>query len=136
MTRVSKVAVKKDVIEDILDSFVSLISDFKDKAEIKAFINDFLTPEERFMLSKRLELAFMVRQGFSWDEIASILKVSKTSINQMKHWISYKKGIEIGVGKLIDKQNKEESVSKVEGILKHIPPLTRSKKDMAKWLSR
>lgn len=108
MTRVSKIPIKKDVIEDLLDSFVTLISDLKNKEEIKAFLKDFLTPEERLMLSKRLALAFMIRQGFSWDEIGGILKVSKTSINQMKNWLHYKKGIEAGIERLVEREEPKQ----------------------------
>ena len=54
----------------------------------------------------------------------------------MKHWLLYKKGISIGVEKLITKQRKEKFDRKERGLLKYIPPLSRSKKDMAKWLNR
>lgn len=136
MPRVSKIPIAKDVYKDLNDSFVDLISIFKDKSEIKKFLEDFLTKEEKLMLEKRLVLAWMIQKGYRWTEIEQVLGVSFTTINQMKHWISYKKGIGIGLGKLQGIEPMRKFGKKLEVISKHIPPLTRSKKDMAKWLSR
>lgn len=136
MPRVSRVLIKKDVYKDLNDSFVDLIATLKDKNEIKRFLADFLTKEEKLMLEKRLILAWMIREGYGWAEIRQALRVSFTTINLMKHWISYKKGIGIGLSRLRGIESMKKFKKKSEGISKHVPPLTRSKKDMAKWLSR
>lgn len=136
MPRVSQVLVDEDVYNDITDSFASLVSDLRKKEEAKVFLSDFLTKEEKLMLSKRLVLILMVKQGYSSNEIQDVLKVSRTTINLMRHWLSYKKGINVGIDKLISIEKRNKSEGKIEGILKHLPPLTRSKKDRAKWLNR
>ena len=136
MPRVSQIPVGKDVYKDITDSFVSAVSDLVKTEEVGRFLSDFLTPEERLMLSKRLVLALLIRQGYSTSDIKDVLKVSRTTINQMRHWLLHKKGIEIGVEKLIARRRKKDSGDKIEDTLKHIPPLTRSKKDIARWLNR
>ncbi len=136
MPRVSRVPIAKDVYKDLNDSFVNLIYSFKDKNEIKKFLDDFLTKEEKLMLEKRLVLAWMIQEGYSWPEIKQYLRVSFTTINLMKHWITYKKGIGIGLNKMKNVGISKKHEKKSESISKHLPPLTRSKKDMAKWLSR
>ena len=136
MPRASKVSVDKAVYKDLFDSFTNLLSDLNDNNQMTKFLNDFLTSEEKLMLSKRLMLALMIHEGYRISEIKEILKVSPTTVILMKHWLLYKKGISIGVEKLITKQRKEKFDRKERGLLKYIPPLSRSKKDMAKWLNR
>jgi len=123
MPRVSRVPIAKDVYKDLNDSFVDLISTLKDKSEIKRFLGDFLTREEKLMLEKRLALALMIKQGYRWEEIRQALRVSFTTINLMKHWISYKKGIEIGLNKLSNAKSSKKYGRKSEGFLRHIPPI-------------
>ena len=136
MPRVSQVPVDRDVYKNITDSFANLVSDLGKKEEAKIFLSDFLTKEEKLMLSKRLVLALMIKQGYSSNEIKEVLKVSRTTITLMKHWLFYKKGINVGINKLISIEKRNKSEDKIEGILKHLPPLTRSKKDTARWLNR
>ena len=136
MPRVSRIPVEKKIYKDIVDSFVGLVTDLNNKDKVKEFLNDFLTEEERLMLSKRLVLALMIRQGHSTNDIQDALKVSRTTINLMRRWISYKKGIEVGLNKMSKVEYGNKSSKESEGILRHIPPLTRSKKDKSKWLSR
>ena len=137
MPRVSRIPVKKYVYKDLLDSFVNLIIDFREETEVKAFLNDFLTPEEKLMLSKRLILALMIKKNFSVEDIRGILRVSKATVHSMKHWLSYKKGIEIGVEKL---RKREKSKRKGGGnrFLKMLELGLSTKRDMrarAKLLS-
>ena len=136
MPRVSKLHINKNVYRDLVDSFIDLIANLREKDQIKRFLDDFLTVEEKLMLSKRLVLAFMVEQKYSWDEIQDNLKVSKTTINLMKHRLSRRRGMLIGINNLVKVDSAGKHKNKEGTILKHIPPLTRSKKDMAKWLNR
>ena len=128
MPRVSRIPVKKDVYKDLLDSFVNLIIDFKEEFEVKAFLNDFLTPEEKLMLSKRLILALMVKKNFSVEDIRGILRVSKATVHSMKHWLSFKKGIKIGVEKL--KKREESRGSGGNRFLKMLELGLSAKRDM------
>lgn len=135
MTRVSRLPVEKDVYEDITQTFYHLIDDLNGD-EARKFFDDFLTEEEKLMLSKRLAVAQLIRQGFDYPEIKGILKVSNGTISGVKHWLKYKKGFEIGLEKVIKRENYGELDRKVGEFLKHMPPTTRSIKARAKWLNR
>ena len=136
MPSVSQVPVDRDVYKNIINSLANLVSGVVKQTEAKIFLSDFLTKEEKLMLSKRLVLALMIKQGYSTNEIKEVLKVSRTTITLMKHWLFYKKGINVGIDKLISIEKRSKSEDRIEGLLKHVPPLTRSKKDMGRWLNR
>ncbi len=136
MPRVSRIPVEKDVHRQLVDFFTSLVAELDNEEEIKIFLTDFLTPEEKLMLSKRLFLMWMLKRGFSSSDIRDILKVSKTTINSMKHQLAYKRGVEVGLQKLAEMENAREFEEKLNAVLKHVPPLTWRGKARARWLNR
>lgn len=135
MTRVSRLPIEKNVYEDSTQTFYRLIDDLEGN-EMGEFFDDFLTEEEKLMLSKRLAVAQLIRQGFDYLEIKGILKVSNGTISGVKHWLKYKKGFKIGLEKVIKREKYSELDRKVREFLKHIPPTTRSNKARARWLNR
>lgn len=50
------------------------------RAEVKFLLDDLLTATERIMLGKRLLIALLLKHGFSYAEIAGVLRVGETTI--------------------------------------------------------
>lgn len=84
MTQVSKRYLQKQVEERILDLFWTSLSTLSTKEKAALFLNDLLTPTEILMLSKRLTIAFMLIKGYEYTSINERLKVSDSTIWNVK----------------------------------------------------
>ena len=106
MPQVSKYPISKDVYERIFDVFLKTLAGLKTKKQVSGFLKEFLTPTEQVMLAKRLAIAFLITKGYSYREIANILRVSVSTIGfaslDLKDGENYKK--------VIDKVLKNEEV--------------------------
>lgn len=87
-----------------LGEFYSMVALLKDREEVKNFLKDLLTLSEVVMLSRRIQIAKMLLEGNTQDEIRRKLKVGFTNINQVEKWVNNGFG---GYKKIIQKyQNK------------------------------
>lgn len=84
MTQVSKRYLQKQVEERILDLFWTSLATLSTKEKVALFLNDLLTPTETLMLSKRLAIAFMLLKGYEYVNINQRLKVSDSTIWNVK----------------------------------------------------
>lgn len=87
MTQVSRRIVNKKVEERILNLFVSSIVLAQNKEVALSLIEDLLTPTERVMLSKRFSISFMLLEGYDYDTIQHVLKVSSSTIGRVALWM-------------------------------------------------
>ena len=107
MTQISKRPVDKDVYYSIRDDFLWVLQSIRNPQDVKAFYYDFFTKTERLMFAKRLAVAMMLYQNFSYDEIVYILHVSTSTINRVSEWLD--KGGE-GTKKLLKKRIQSEEM--------------------------
>lgn len=137
MPRVSAKQLDKDIFNEINSSFVSLISSLKNNNEIEGFLIDFLTKEEKLMLSKRLTLYLMIAKGYDSTFIKEVLKVSKETVRTGQIFI-HTKG-EVFQKILLKMKKSEESKlfwEKVEKILNKISlPMRSDRVSRGKWAS-
>ena len=84
MPRVSRRDVSKTIHGELDDNFAFLISSLSESSEIKQFFQDFLTDEEKTMLTKRLMLHLMLEQGYNQSQIKTVLSMSRETIRVHK----------------------------------------------------
>ncbi len=131
MPRASRKPIKKTLNEELNSYFTSLISSLNRAEDIEQFFKDFLTLEEKKMLTKRLMLHLMLENKYKPSQIEAVLDMSRETIRVHGNiWsrggIVYKKII----GKIAGKEKAKRFWEKVDKILKPIDLALRSKTDM------
>lgn len=131
MPRVSRKRIKKDLDSELKNHFSSLISSLNNSSEIEKFFEDFLTPEEKTMLAKRLMLHLMLENNYRVVEIESVLDISRETVRV--HRNIWSRGGEIYkkiIRKIARKEKAAKFWKKVEKILRPIDLALRAKTDM------
>lgn len=85
MPRASRKPINPTLNKDLEESFSDLISTLQKPSDIKLFLNDFLTKEEKIMLFKRLMLHLMLEKGFKSSEIQITLGIKYETIRVHKN---------------------------------------------------
>lgn len=139
MTRISKFQLTQNQFNEIREHFAFLVSSLSKTDEIENFFEEFLTKEEKIMLTKRLVLFMLLKRNYPPVAIQSALHVSYETIRTYKNQLKYKNST---FHKIIEKLLKKESVvnffKNIEKILKPIDLALRSKTNMrarAKFVS-
>lgn len=126
MSKVSRRFLDKELEERIFEVFLKTIVDIKNTAEAKNFIEDLLSPTEKIMLVKRLAIAVLLTKGNTYEHIDHTLKVSRATIMNVSLWLKHgKSGYRRAVEKIIQTQNKEALLDKIEEILLRLSPPKR-----------
>lgn len=90
MSQVSKYPISRQVYDKIFDVFLKTFVELKSKKKVHDFFDEFLTPTEKIILTKRLAISLLLAKGFDYRNISNILKVSSTTIGGVS--IQYKYG--------------------------------------------
>lgn len=131
MPRASLKRINKDVDLELKDNFAFLISSLSQANEIEQFFRDFLTKEEKIMLSKRLMLHLMLENEYASSQIQSVLGVSDETVRTHKN--IWERGGEIYkkiIAKLARREKTKQFFRQAEKILQKVDTLMRSKTDM------
>lgn len=131
MPRVSRRLLERSVTQEINELFCSMVANLKKATEVEQFLNDFLTTEEKLMLSKRLAVVLLIVEGYDYRLICNILKVSPTTVNTAKQALktkgpAYRRVIET----LVAQEQLREFWEKVNKFMQKLP-LTR--KQLYRW---
>ncbi len=89
MTKVSRLPLRSDVWDRILNLFVGTLADQKDKKKLSKFFDDFFSPTEKIMFAKRLAAAVLVAKKHDYASIRRILRVSPPTIAKLSLKIKY-----------------------------------------------
>ncbi|MFZ2975221.1 MAG: YerC/YecD family TrpR-related protein [Candidatus Moraniibacteriota bacterium] len=87
-----------------LGDFYTMVSLLKNREEAKNFFKDLLTLSEAVMISRRIQIARMLLEGHTYDEIRKRLKVGFNNINQVEKWLNNGFG---GYRKIIEEYQKK-----------------------------
>lgn len=126
MSQISKKPIDANTHNRIVSLFISTIISCDNKEFASSLIEELLTPTEKVVLSKRLSIAYMLLEGYNYDEVQHILRVSRSTVGSVNLWINRKgDGLKILIGRI----KKDETTKKIwdemkEGILEII---TRTK---------
>lgn len=123
MAQVSRYPIHKDVEKRIFEVFKDTIAHLKSSDDIDSFLEDFLSPVEKIMLAKRLSIAVLLVKGYRYPSIATILRVTPStiasvSINLKYAGTGYKKAVE----KILRDEKIDAFWEKIEDFLANIPP--------------
>mgnify|MGYP001561257104 CR=1 FL=1 len=84
MTHISKGRLADDVLRQITDSFLFVLTDIKDKDSMAQFLDSFLSKTEKLMLAKRLALIYLLNERVEETRISEILKTTLANVSRMK----------------------------------------------------
>lgn len=105
MTQVSRRPIKDETLQKIDQLLLESITSCHTKESINEFLDDILTPTEKIMLSKRLAIAYLLRQGHSYEVINKTLKVSNPTIRAVAIIMQLKgKGLKRALIRVTQKQ--------------------------------
>ena len=110
MSQVSRRFVSKKTEERILNLFVSAVVLVQTPKSAVSLIDDLLTPTEKVMLSKRFSIAFMLLEGYDYDQIQAALKVSSATVGRVALWLKTKGA---GIREIRGKIKTNESLKEV-----------------------
>jgi TrpR-related protein YerC/YecD len=96
-----------------LGDFYSMVSLLRSRDEVKNFFRDLLTLSETVMISRRLQIANMLLEGMTYEEIRKKLKVGMTTINQVERWLNNGFG---GYKEIIRRYNRSNVQKEIEKI--------------------
>lgn len=131
MGRVSKQLINRELMEDLEEQLSFIIISFKAKEETRAFLNEFLTKEEKMMLGKRLTLYMMLYKGMTSKQIHDSLSMSYETIRWYKQVYENKPDVfRKEIEKLISREKSKELWNKIERILKPIELAMNARNDM------
>jgi TrpR-related protein YerC/YecD len=110
MAQVSRYLMSDKIKTEINSLFWETISRLDDQTDIADFLEDFLSPTERTVLSKRLAIALMLKKDYSYQAIKKLLKVSQSTIADVNLKLKYSGK---GYHKILDKVLKEQKINKI-----------------------
>jgi len=87
-----------------LGEFYSMVALLKNREEVKSFFKDLLTLSEVVMISRRIQVAKMLLEGYTHEDIRKKLKIGFTTISQVEKWLNNGFG---GYKKIIRKYKKK-----------------------------
>ena len=105
MSQVSKYVLSKDVYNEIFNTFLQTIASLNTKRAVLEFFNEFLTPNEKIMFSKRLAAGLLISEGYDYKEILILLKTSTSTIATFSSFYKYGESYRKVIDKI--KTNKE-----------------------------
>lgn len=118
MRKVSRRYLDKQLAKHISSLFWKSIVDLKTPEEAEAFFKDLLSPTEELMLVKRLAIAILLAQGYTYDLIDDTLKVSRPTIMNVSYWLkSGGSGYQKAVSRILANKKREAILDTVEEII-------------------
>ena len=131
MPRASRNPISKTLSRDLEESFSDLISSLQKSNDIKLFLKDFLTKEEKTMLFKRLMLHLMLEKGYKSSEIQTTLEVRYETIRVHKN--NWERGDEVYksvLRKIASKQKARLIFKRIEGMFDKLDLAMKARSNM------
>lgn len=100
---------------ETLDALYTAAGSISGRDATKAFLKELLTPSERIMLGRRIQIARMLLSGYSQATIGEALKVGPNTIWRVEKWLNgqmpgYKNAIK-GLEKEMKKRNEKREIA-------------------------
>lgn len=73
----------------VVNDLVEVLINFRDKDELRRFLQRLLTPSEIFMLARRLQIAEELIKGKTYLEIREKLKVGFSTCQSVDSWLEH-----------------------------------------------
>lgn len=92
MAQVSKRLLKNEVYNEIFQTLLTTVAKLNTKSRVSDFFDDFLSPTEKVMFSKRLAIGILIAEKRNYSEIKEILKVSGATVARLALLYRYGRG--------------------------------------------
>lgn len=93
----------------LISEFYDAVSCLKNREEIRLFFRDLLSPDEIAMLVRRIEVSFLLRAGFTYQEIQNTLGVGADKIAYVQRTLTrHGEGYELIIERLRKVLRKKE----------------------------
>lgn len=89
MAQVSKYMMSEKIKREINEIFLETFALLYKKEDIINFLEDFFSPTERIVLSKRITIALMLKKGYSYEMIKKLIKVSQPTVADVNLKLKY-----------------------------------------------
>jgi len=91
----------------MIGEFYDVIASLKNREEARLFFKDLLTADEIATLMRRIEVATLLTAGYTYDQIAKLLKVGRGKItNVQKRFSAGGAGYKIIIKRLLENRKK------------------------------
>ncbi len=92
MSQVSRRPLSKELEDRMNEILWKSLAHLGETSEVANFLEDILTPTERTMIMKRLAIALLLSRGWDQESISHYLKVSTTTVQNLKKVSRLSKG--------------------------------------------
>ena len=106
----------------IIGEFYEAVSGLKNKKEVIDFFIGLLTPSEALMMARRIQIAKLILEDKSYDEIKKESRVGTDTINKTDKWLNnsgeeYNKWIRKNFEGLKNKTTKKATTKNIDNLL-------------------
>lgn len=92
MARYNEKKISYPTQERLMDNLCGTLSRLKTKSAIRDFLKDLLNRQERVMLVRRLFIAEMLLDGYTYREIIKQLHCGSPTIARVERWLHFGRG--------------------------------------------
>jgi uncharacterized protein YerC len=123
---------RPEVWNRIFDIFSDTFLRIKDKKRLNDFIDNFLSPSEKIMLSKRLAIAVLLAKGNDYAAIRNTIRVTDGTISKVSLLLkNNNRGLYQAVEEILKRDAGKEFWKELEGMLDY-PSKGRNWSEMRK----
>ncbi|KKQ75863.1 MAG: hypothetical protein US96_C0003G0021 [Candidatus Woesebacteria bacterium GW2011_GWB1_38_5b] len=118
MTQISRHRLTQDRSNRIEDLFIETLANLKNKDVLKNFVNDFFSPTEKIVFSKRLACAVLLYKGHDYQSISDLLHITPNTIAKINLRIQYGgSGLTEVVKLVVNSQAKQVFLEEIKDML-------------------
>jgi uncharacterized protein YerC len=108
MPHVSRHVPEKKITDKIYAELLEHITARGSEKDRSTLCSDLLTPTERIMLAKRLAIICMLGEGYPFEDIQEVLRVSPSTIGRL--WSAIQKGKYVRITQIVRKRKLSDSI--------------------------
>jgi TrpR-related protein YerC/YecD len=98
-------------VDQLFDAILSL----KDREECYRFFDDIATMSEVHSLSQRMQVAKMLTQGYTYNEIEKETKASTATISRVRRCLNFgSEGYELVLSRILDEDKESHEEQEIE----------------------
>jgi len=92
MARYNEKQIPYAVQEQLVNAFCKMLADLKTPLAVHDFLKDLLNRQERMMLIRRLLIAKLLTDGFTYRAICDKMKCGNSTIARVERWLRFGRG--------------------------------------------
>lgn len=123
MTQVSRHQLQPEMEKLIYGEFCQFASLISASSGFHEFFNDFLTPTEKIMLSKRFMIMVLLMRGYTVENIKNTLFVSNSAVMSVSSWLkNASPATKKALSNLDIQKDWQKFFDQIDAVLDKLPP--------------